>query len=219
MSNTGSTITEDSPPQISRIVLRVDEKVFYTAKETLIAESSYFSALLSGRWPDPAEDGKYTLDMDAEVFTHILRYLRSGMLPVFYDDTKGFDHALYVLVLEQAEFLGIDRLRKWIQDKRYLQAVTKARSVKILLGEKIEQLDGLNAADTISEYHVLRAIERTYICPRGIFSHTQPENCGRQCRNAHAEESDRYCEEKVPCVVEIRTKTVFNNKVCLEGRG
>lgn len=114
----------------SLIILRLDEKLFYTTKDTLVQESGYFSALFSGRWMDSTRDGVLVLDADADVFKHTMRFFRTGMLPVFYDGSKGFDHQLYSLLLEQAEFFVIDRLRVWILEKRYVQAVKIVRSVK-----------------------------------------------------------------------------------------
>lgn len=99
--------------------------------DTLVQESGYFSALFSGRWPDSSTDGIFTLDADAVVFKHIMRFFRSGVLPVFYDGLKGFDHQSYSLRLEQAEFFLIDRLRDWILEKGYVQAVKIVRSVKL----------------------------------------------------------------------------------------
>ena len=49
----------------------------------------------------------------------------------FMTGWKGFDHQLYSLLIEQAEFFLIDRLRDWILEKRYLQAVKLVRSVKL----------------------------------------------------------------------------------------
>lgn len=57
----------------SIITLRLDEKLFYTTKDTLVQESGYFSALFSGRWPDSCTDGVPALDADADVLKHILK--------------------------------------------------------------------------------------------------------------------------------------------------
>lgn len=59
-----------------------------------------------------------------------MQFFRSGVLPAFYDRLKGFDHQLYSLLLEQTEFFLIDRLRDWILNKRYVEAVKIDRSVK-----------------------------------------------------------------------------------------
>lgn len=62
------------------ITLQVGERRFVTYPSTLAAESSYFTSLLSDRW---RRDGTYFIDADGDLFTYILRYLRSGVLPVF----------------------------------------------------------------------------------------------------------------------------------------
>jgi hypothetical protein len=43
-------------------------------------------------------------------FEHVLRYLCSRVLPVFYDNAKGDGQALYLVVLEEAKYFQILRL-------------------------------------------------------------------------------------------------------------
>jgi hypothetical protein len=40
-------------------------------------------------------DGSYFIDGDVALFEPILRYLRRGVLPLFYDNAKG--HDLYLV--------------------------------------------------------------------------------------------------------------------------
>jgi hypothetical protein len=63
------------------------------------------------------------IDLADDVFEHVLQYLRTGILPVFYDQSKGHDYALYYKVLHAARHLQIERLGKWIEQKKYLEAV------------------------------------------------------------------------------------------------
>src|ERR1700761_4872594 len=73
LSTTGDTIT-----------LQVGEHRFTTFASTLTTESPYFTSLLSAQWNRVQADGSYFVDADGALFPYILRYLRSGTLPVFY---------------------------------------------------------------------------------------------------------------------------------------
>lgn len=209
----GISLGSDHPPvESDEIVLQVDDKIFRTTKGTLMEESAYFSSRLANR--RVAVDRKLTLDMDPTVFTHVLRYLRHGVLPCFYDKTHGFDYNLYSLVLAQAEYLLIERLSSWIRDKRYEKAVTKERSAKTYLDE-VGDINGSDTADTECEYRFVWGKKEVYVCPRGITVHCRPSDCGRQCNNARGD-IPVYHEEDELRIFEIKTKTVFNRQICLE---
>lgn len=217
-------------PKTDRIILRLDEKLFYTTKDTLIRESGYFSALFSGRWPDSSVDGVLILDADADVFKHIMRFFRSGVLPVFYDGLKGFDHQLYSLLLEQAEFFVVDRLRDWILEKRYVQAVKIVGSVKLSEITRWVDIDrgtshrGLDkfvnredTADTKVEHFVystnrkFRACQDDWCDPEGEGESYCTEICQKIPQDGHD-----YVERDVVNLVEICTKTVFDHQICRE---
>ena len=83
----------------------------------------FFRSLLS-RWTDNLQDdGSYFIDIDPDIFHHILRYLRLGTFPVFFDKIKGHDYGLYSDVLAQARYFGIEPLGIWVEEKRYYAAV------------------------------------------------------------------------------------------------
>lgn len=123
------------------VTLQVGEQRFVTTPETLTRESGFFSALLSSRWDNKQPDGSYFIDVDPELFKHILRYLRRRILPIFYDKCKGHDHALYIALLEEAKYFLIPRLEKWLDERRYLQAVSVRYSTLAhgLILDKVEQ--------------------------------------------------------------------------------
>ena len=87
MSN--RTLSRDSSSNADKITLQVGARCFITTHETLVAESGFFASLLSGRWDNAAEDGSHFVDADANLFEHILRYLRRGVFPFFYEKSKG----------------------------------------------------------------------------------------------------------------------------------
>jgi hypothetical protein len=117
-----------------RITLQVGEQTFVTTRPTL-AGSGYFEALFSQH---PNEQTEFFIDGDPDLFQHILRYLRTGMFPLFHDRDKGHDPVLYTALLQQARFYQVEPLVNWISHKRYLAAVwTKQRPVfRNLYGDK-----------------------------------------------------------------------------------
>ena len=93
------------------------QRNFITDPETWLGQSIYFKKLFSGQWGDQQEDGSYFIETDADIFEYILRYLRTGVLPVFCDSRKGHDFALYQALLEEAEYFVIERLEKWLKSE------------------------------------------------------------------------------------------------------
>lgn len=83
----------------------------------------YFDNLFSGKWNDKQEDGSYFIETGAHIFEHILRYLRTGVLPVFYDKSTGHDFVLYQALLEESMYFAIDRLEEWLRKRKYLDAI------------------------------------------------------------------------------------------------
>ncbi|KAI9770328.1 MAG: hypothetical protein M1840_003487 [Geoglossum simile] len=212
--------TRDTPtvrPVREIITLQVGDRRFMTTEETLTHQCGFFSSLLSGRWDDARPDGSYFVDADGDLFEHILRYLRRGVLPVFFSDLKGHDHALYLALLEEARYFQIPRLEEWLEDKTYLKAV-KIRHT-IVEVDNVENLSGVVETDTKVEYHPSRIIRKVYLCPRGIFVHRgDPSRCGRQCRNAKSGSDDEYEDEEVLKTVVIHRRTIFDEQICIEGR-
>jgi hypothetical protein len=74
--------------------------------------------LFSRQWGDKQDDGSSFVDADADLFKHILRYLRRGVLPVFYD---------------------IERLEKWLSEKKYMEAIETDNSQELPIEIRIEE--------------------------------------------------------------------------------
>lgn len=86
-----------------RVTLQIGERRFETTTDVLKG-AAYFEAYTSDRWESSKQpDGSLWVDADPDIFTRILRYLRHGVLPVFYDQSKGHDFPLYLAVLQQGE--------------------------------------------------------------------------------------------------------------------
>ncbi|KAL9108066.1 MAG: hypothetical protein Q9187_008345 [Circinaria calcarea] len=103
--------------------IKTSQRSFVTDPERWLGQSLYFKNLFSGKWGDKQEDGSYFIDTDAHIFEHILRYLRTGVLPVFYDKVTGHDFPLYQALLDESMYFAIDRLQKWLRERKYLDAV------------------------------------------------------------------------------------------------
>jgi BTB/POZ domain-containing protein KCTD9 len=85
MSNSEKSMQcEQASPPLAMgrsITLQVGERWFVTTAETITHERIFFAALFSGRWDNVEADGSDFIDADPELFEHILRYLRRGVLP------------------------------------------------------------------------------------------------------------------------------------------
>ncbi|GAB1317180.1 BTB domain-containing protein [Madurella fahalii] len=192
-------------------------RLFVTTKETLTEESAFFASLLSGRWDNAQEDGSYFIDTDPILFEHILRYLRRGVFPLFFDATKGHDYHLYLSLLEEARYFQIPRLEDWLQKKRYLDAVRADITAEQHDDNPSFWHERLTVpVDATMEYYPSWGTKKVYICPRGIFQHRgRPEACGRRCETARGESSDKFEEE--PCLRVLTTKRVivFDPDICV----
>lgn len=163
------------------------------------------------------EDGSYFIDADGDVFQHVLRHLRHEAMPIFYDDIKGHEYALYLAVLEQARYFGVEPLQKWLEGQKYLQAVKVVLEARVL--EDAEAVSGSAGSNVRTEHHVTWKSRKVYVCPRGLGRHRgNPYACGRSCRNARGDDDDEYEDEEVPQVLEVRKMTVLDPKMCVEQR-
>lgn len=138
-------------------------------------------------------------------------------MPVFYDEAKGHDYALYVAVLEQARFFGVEALRAWLEGQKYLQAVKVERVGRVLEG--VEDVYRSTGGNVGVEHHVTWKTEKVYVCPRGIFIHRGNKlACGRQCRSAQGDADDEYEDEVLLKVLEVRKVTTLDPNMCVEQR-
>jgi hypothetical protein len=206
------TLAADAP-----ICIQVGERRFNTTKETLTEESAFFASLFSGRWDNTLGDGTYFIDADPVLFEHVLRYLRRGVFPLFFDAAKGHNYYLYLALLEDARYFGIPRLRDWLENERYLEAVKVTNTA--------EQHDdspshwhehSVVPAGTTIDYYPSWGTRKVYICPRGLFQHRgTPALCGRRCEIARGEASDRFEEEPCLRVLTMKKVVTFKPEICV----
>ncbi|KAL8957711.1 MAG: hypothetical protein Q9193_005093 [Seirophora villosa] len=213
---TPPTDSDNAPP--STVTLQVGEKRFQTYKTTL-AGSETLASMLSDRWRAHQQpDGSYFLDLDPDTFTHVLRYLRTGLYPICYDSGKGHDLAAYAAIAAQAAYLGVPKLYDWVDGRRYLKAVTRESSAKIVEGE--DGLHGAHGADTKVRYHPCWKMEKRYVCPRGIAVHyDSPGKCGRACKQAQGDAEDQFEDCEVLKTLVVTEKMVFDWQVCVDVEG
>ena len=199
----------------SKIQMQVGERRFTTTLHTLIEQSAYFRALFSAKTGKMPAELRFFIDLDGDVFAHVLRFLRSGVFPVFYDKSKGHDYSLYAMLLGQARYLQIPRLEQWLAEKTYLQAITATSSVtEMEFKGSFAEKSGLDS-DVKFQSQVR---PRAYVCPRGILEHMrEPNKCGRLCNNAWANGVDMKKDEPFVVVSITRTKVEFNQELCMRG--
>jgi len=213
-------LSEETSPSTAtqtQITIQVGERRFVSTRQTLIEESRYFASLLSGRWNSAQADGSYFVDADPNLFEHILRYLRRGVLPVFYDKVKGHDYAQYLALLEEAKYFQISRLEDWLEKKRYLRAFSMKHSATEIEG--VAEIDTNVGTDVDVEYYPMQGTKKSYVCPRRITLHMDNEGaCGRLCRNAQGDADDVYEDEPVLRTLVVKKQIVFDMQACLAKR-
>ncbi|KAL2260270.1 hypothetical protein VTK26DRAFT_5756 [Humicola hyalothermophila] len=198
------------------IRLQVGERYFTTMKDTLTEESAFFASLLSSRWDNALDDGSYFIDADPALFEHILRYLRRGIFPLFFDIVKGHDDHLYLSLLEEARYFQIPRLEDWLQRKRYLDAVQVAYTTDQYKDNYPSWHHFEVRSGVTVEYHPQWDIRKVYICPRGIPEHRgSPMSCGRRCAAARGVNADSFDEEPYLKMLVLRRTVTFKPEGCV----
>jgi BTB/POZ domain-containing protein KCTD9 len=159
-------------------------------------------------------DGSYFVDADPDLFSHILRYLRHGLLPIFFSERKGHDYGMYAALLGEGRYFQIDRLIQWLEKKKYLDVVKVERSA--------EEVDGIHAlyettpANKQIDYYPVWTKKDVYLCPRGISAHRgHPKACGKACDKARGDAPPDYEEEHVFTTLVVRKTVVFDHDLCV----
>ncbi|MCJ1338249.1 hypothetical protein MMC09_003535 [Bachmanniomyces sp. S44760] len=209
--------TSHDPLPDEQIELQVGERHFTTLTTTLTEGSSFFAALFSDRWAASASKPQSLfIDADPDLFTHILRYLRRGVLPIIYDKSHGFDHAFYRALQAEAAYFGIEPLYHWIKKEGYMQFVTFQYSVREIEGRHayVGSLDATVDANTERTYHPSWGTEKVLQCPMGISAHNEdPNRCGHACTNARGSAGDKYITRKILRTQIVTKKAIFNDNV------
>lgn len=207
-------LTGKSYPKI--LTLDVGGRKFKVSADILIAESGLFQHQLSDRFNwKPEPDGSYFLDADPELFNHLIGFMRRpSTFPLFWSKDQGFNYDLYQRLQAEAEYFQVHVLHDWIEQQRYLDAVSirtyqpRTRQLKDITREKI-------TGNMSEDWHYVPRVRKTYICPRGIVVHYgNREGCGRACREYQGDDATEYDEEDYMEVISVIKEVVFDEKVC-----
>lgn len=212
MASNPQSPTSTLPDSDLPIILQCGERRFHVRQDTLIGESEYFRRQFKESWSRQSPDGSYFFDIDGDTFEHVLRYLRSGIYPVFYDKNKGHNYSMYSLVHQQADFLVIPKLETWLAKKEYLKVVTVDRAVSIenTLAYGSCSIETTNAD---VELDVLPRWEtrKVYICPRKIARHRDSRNeCGQACKKVLGLNEPKYENESILRLATVKKTIRYN---------
>ncbi|KAL2068580.1 hypothetical protein VTL71DRAFT_14917 [Oculimacula yallundae] len=216
--------------------IKTSQRNFVTDPVMWLGQSTYFKKLFSGNWGDKQVDGSYFIETDAHIFEHILRYLRTAVLPVFYDKGKGHDFALYQSLLEEAKYFGIDRLEKWLCGRKYLEVVeihysateTQDRDSyqkqitsdpegrKFMVENHFVEITTSGNMETTMVPMVQR--QNFFYCPNGKHgksSETYCRTCIEQARDNKINVNGGWREEDQLRWCIVRKEVVFNHDLCV----
>ena len=217
------------------ITIRTSQRNFTTDHERWLGRSAHFTELLSKEVGGARGSDSYFIETNAHIFEHILRYLRTGVLPVFYDRVAGHDFPLYQALLEESKYLGIDRLQRWLCERKYLDAVkiqiiateTQDRSSyekhttsepngrTFMVEDRFLQLT--STSNTETTIVPVTQQRNSFYCPNGKHGKSSEEYC-RSCfdqastRGISGYGGWRGEEELKWCIV--RKEVVFDHELC-----
>jgi hypothetical protein len=218
--------------------IKILQRTFVTDPERWLGQSMYFKNLFSGKWGDKQEDGSYFIETDAHIFEYILRYLRTGVLPVFYDRVGGHDYALYQALLEEAKYFVIDRLEKWLCERKYLDVVkihyvateTQDRgfykkhtrswpdgNTSLVEDRFVEMTTSSNMETTMVP---IVQQQNSFYCPNAKHGRSNEEYCRSYIGQAtndkiHVNGGWRIEEQLKWCI--MRKEVIFNHDLCVNG--
>lgn len=137
------------------------QRLFYTTKETLTGESDYFATRLA-RSKDTDPDGIYFIGSDPTLLEVILRYLRTGTPPLFFDPaTQTYDLAKYAALLSEARYFQIPSLVTWVVEQKYFQVIQVNTKIRVYDEESFQNLPTSSSSSTSKvEYFQTTEIER-----------------------------------------------------------
>jgi hypothetical protein len=119
-------------------------------------------------------------------------------------------------LLEEAKFFAIPRLEMWLSDKQYLNAVRFVYEVNVMEG--CSGLGFTVRSEQDIEYKLIGITKQQYVCPRAIPVHKKPTDCGKECEKKRGAAGIAYVDVGIAQTMVIRKETVFDTKMCLEGR-
>jgi hypothetical protein len=216
--------------------IKTSQRNFITDPDRWLRQSLYFDNLFSGKWGDKQPDGSFFIETDADVFEHILRYLRSGVLPVFYDKEAGHDFPMYQALLEQLMYFAIDRLEKWIYKRKYLDpvqihymaietqdrnfsqnnTVSDGKGRTFMLEGRFVEITASSNMEIMMTPMTLQG--NTFYCPNGKHGKRDEEHCRSCIRQATEEGLSGYGgwrnEDQLKWCI-VRKEVFFDHELCV----
>ncbi|GAA5815793.1 hypothetical protein MFLAVUS_009308 [Mucor flavus] len=170
------------------VKLDIGGTVYRTTKDTL-RESGYLCSLVGGNWSENLLDQKEIfIDRDGFLFRYILLYFRTGRLDV--------DKQYWKSLRNEAEFYIIPNLvtiiNTMVDEEQPMKPVFRLLTQQEFTRYSNIDVSGLDrglsyrtAVGPGEEYITsIRCDVTSYNCPRGIFVHQEPKQCGKACHRA-----------------------------------
>lgn len=158
----------------NRIIIEVGGREFLVCTD-IFEESLWFrKAIRRCSIAAPGCPRRIVIENDPDLFAEVLKYLRTGICPLYWDKVKGFDVARYAELANQASVYHIPKLWVWITQEKYLDAVTVTvmrGETKIRRGTQHHQRHVQQANWELSVDAVLEGVDEVWICPKGAPDH------------------------------------------------
>ncbi|EFQ35269.1 uncharacterized protein GLRG_10413 [Colletotrichum graminicola M1.001] len=153
-----------TPRYRSQVKIEVGGRRFVTTFEVL-EKSPWFRNLFSIDFRNWYHDGVFHIDNDGDLFAHILRYLRTGLYPLFWDSRNGFDYPMYAMIKQQAHHYMLHDLEVWIVAQKFHDVVeTQVIHQKVLIPHNQEWI------------HEQRLIGNHSYVISGVADHANPSS-------------------------------------------
>lgn len=176
-----------------RIVIEVGGQAFSACKE-ILEESLLFKKTIAQResYKATASDGSapslgsrpIRVENDPTLFAEILKYLRTGSYPLYWNRVSGFDIGRYGEMHAQALFYRVPKLERWIARSAYLDVVnveTVHRETRLWKVGGLRDKGGGRSPYAEKHVHrdnkeisidaVLEGQEEVWTCPAGEEEH------------------------------------------------
>lgn len=180
------------------VELDVGGKMFKTTIDTL-KESEFLYNLAGGYWLEGSSETQRPIfiDRDGYLFGYILLYLRTGNFNIEDHHLKNLKREADFYLLPNIS-VKIDSMIEATKPKECIYELVTEDEFKAVSSISISDLTIGNPAYRraigVNKHFITSLVCRTsaYNCPRGIFSHNSPSNCGRKCNNAKGSYHEEY---------------------------
>lgn len=117
----------------SRIRLRVGSVDFHTTRGVVRKSPLLALHLATEAGQQASREGYIYVDADPTVFPHILAYLRTGRMPLFFDSVRGHDDTKYYNLEHEAVYFQLHDLVIYLVNREYRDRASIQFSVQHVL--------------------------------------------------------------------------------------